>query len=263
MAQFFYTFLYDPLYNGLIFLVNILPGADLGFGVIMLTIIVKTALLPLSHKSSKIQAKMREIEPHVKALQEKHKDNKEELMKKTMELYKEKGTTPFSGCLPLFIQIPIIMALYWVFFKGLAFSADAIAALPQLVGHINGTLLNNEHLYSFITVPEFLRTNFLGLIDLTGKSLVLAIIAGASQYYQIKMTLPAAAKTGPSTNTKEEFAKAMQVQMRYVMPVIVFVFAYTISAAIALYWATSNIYTILQEMFTKRTLRASEVKTTS
>lgn len=155
------------------------------------------------------------------------------------------------------------MALYWVFYKGLAFSADAVAALPQLAGHINGILLNNEHLYTFITVPEFLRTNFLDLIDLTGKSFVLAAIAGISQYYQIRMTLPAATKSEPSGNAREELAKAMQVQMRYVMPVIVFVFAYTISAAIALYWVTSNIYTIIQEMFTKRTLRASEQKTTS
>lgn len=256
------TIFYEPLYNGLIFLVSVLPGADLGVAVILLTLLVKFILFPISHKSSKAQVSMKAIEPEVKALQEKHKNNKEELAKKTMELYREKGVNPFSGCVSILIQFPIIIALYWVFSKGIKVSPDMIASLPQLPGHINGALLDKSALYSFVHVPGFLKTDFLGFIDMTGKSILLAAIAGASQYVQMKRAFPGSAGFPKATGSwKDDFGSGMAFQMRYIMPVMIFVFAYTISAAVALYWSVSNIFTLAQEEIIRRKIAKEAQKT--
>jgi len=254
------TIFYEPLYNGLIFLVSVIPGADLGIAVIFLTLIVKFAFLPISHKSSMAQVGMKAIEPDVKALQEKYKGNKEELAKKTMELYKEKGVNPFSGCLSILIQFPIIIALYWVFFKGLSVSPDIATTLPMIPGHINGALLDKDILYSFVHMPEYLKTNFLGFIDMTGKSILLAAIAGVSQYFQMKGAFPDAKGFPKATGSwKDDLSRGMAFQMRYIMPGIIFIFAYTISAAVALYWAVSNIFTLIQERTIRKKI-ANEAK---
>ena len=234
MTEVFNILFYQPLYNALVFLVSILPGASLGFAVIFLTLFVKIILFPLSHKSVSTQAKIRTLDPHIKKIREETKDNKQEQAKKTMELYREHGVNPFSGCLLLIVQLPIIFALYWVFFKG-------IESNPQL-------------LYSFVVFPDNINTLFLGLIEMHGKSISLALIAGITQFYQIKLSMPPL-QTEPSGTTrsfKDELAKSMSVQMRYVMPVLVAFIAYTISSAVALYWITSNVFSIGHELFVRR-----------
>ncbi|MEK7134184.1 MAG: YidC/Oxa1 family membrane protein insertase [Patescibacteria group bacterium] len=252
---------YEPLYNGLIFLVSVIPGADLGVAVIFLTLLVKCILFPVSHKSSRAQAGMKAIEPEVKALQEKHKNNKEELAKKTMELYRTRGVNPFSGCLPILIQFPVIIALYFVFYKGLAVSPELAATFPSLAGHINGALLDKSALYSFVHMPEYVKTNFLGFIDMTGKSMLLAVLAGASQYFQMKRAFPDTGGFPKRTGSwKDDFGSSMAFQMRYIMPVMVLVFAYTISAAVALYWSVSNIFTLAQEEIIRKKIAAEAKK---
>ncbi len=256
------TIFYEPLYNGLIFLVSVIPGADIGIAVIILTLFVKFVLFPISHKTSRAQAGMKAIEPEMKALQEKHKNNKEELAKKTMELYRARGVNPFSGCVSILIQFPIIIGLYWVFFKGLSVSPELVGTLPSLPGHINGALLDKSILYPFVHMPEYLKTNFLNFIDMTGKSILLAVIAGVSQYYQMKRAFPDAGGFPKGTGSwKEDLSRGMAFQMRYIMPLMVLIFAYTISAAVALYWSVSNIFTLVQEEITRRKI-AKETKTT-
>ena len=163
---FFSTFFYQPAYNALAFLISVVPGGNVGVSIIILTVMVRGALLPLSHKSVVSQAKMRAIAPHIEKLKEKHKDDKQEQAKKTMELYKEHGINPFSGCLLVIVQLPIIFALYYAFFKG----------LPNL---------NTEHFYSFVHLPASVSMSFLGL-DLAHKSIILALAAAITQYFQIK-----------------------------------------------------------------------------
>lgn len=253
MVSLFNSVIYEPLYNGLIFLVSIIPGADVGIAVALLTLLVKLVLFPISHKSSKAQVGMKAIEGDVRALQEKHKDDKAELAKKTMELYRQKGVNPFSGCVSILIQFPIIIGLYWVFFKGIVVSPEAIETLPKIAGHINGGLLDKDILYSFVHMPEYLKTSFLGFIDMTGKSWLLAGLAGITQYFQMRRAFPGAGGFPKATGAwKEDFKSGMAFQMRYVMPVMVFVFAYTISAAVALYWTVSNIFTLAQEEIIRR-----------
>jgi len=239
---FFATAFYQPLYNTLVFILSVVPGANVGVAIILLTLVVRGALLPLSHKSVVSQAKMRSLTPHLEKLKEKHKDNKQEQARKTMELYKEHGVNPFSGCLLVLVQLPIIFALYFVFFKG----------LPNL---------NAEHLYSFIQLPSTISMVFLGII-LSKKSILLAFFAAITQYYQIKLSIPpmAPAEKDAKPSFKDDFARSFNMQMRYMLPVIVFGVSYSISAAVALYWTTSNLFSVAHELYVARKARELKAK---
>jgi len=227
--------LYKPLLNALAFLVSVMPGADIGLAIILLTLLVKAALFPFSQRSIQSQAQMKKLEPDLAKIKKSGK-TKEEQAKMTMELYKEKKINPFSGCLLTLIQIPIIFALYYVFYKGINFDSSV--------------------LYPFIQAPEQINMNFLGLINVSEKSLILALLAGVSQYFQARFMPKAPAKTVSNPNEKlsfqESLTKSMGVQMKYVFPVVVTFIAYSISGAVALYWITSNIFTIGQQVYAER-----------
>lgn len=233
MKELFNTLFYDPMYNALVFLVGVLPGESVGLAVIVLTLIVKFILFPLAHKSTTTQARMRTIEPHIKKIKEKHKDDQQAQARATMELYKEHGVNPFSGCFLMLLQLPIIFALYYVFYKGLNFDQDI--------------------LYPFISIPDHMNMIFLGT-DLAGKSILFALLAAVTQYFQIKLSLPEPSKPveGQKPSFQEEFSRSMAVQMKYFFPVLVFFIAYSISSAVALYWLVSNIFSICHELFVKK-----------
>jgi YidC/Oxa1 family membrane protein insertase len=225
--------LYKPLINALAFLVSVIPGGDVGLAVIVLTILVKLILFPLSQKSIQNQAAMNMLAPELSKIKESGA-SKEEQAKMTFELYKKHKTNPFSGCFLVLVQIPIIFALYYVFYKGITFESKFI--------------------YSFIHIPEHINMMFLGILDMGGKSLVLAILAGVSQYlqayYMPKPATPAVTKAG---SFQESFGKSMNMQMKYVFPFIIAFIAYSISGAVALYWITSNMFTVAQQIYVNRT----------
>lgn len=234
-----HTFFFDPVYNGLIFFIDVIPGGDVGLAIIATVIVVKTILLPLSIKAAKTQRVMREIEPKLKEIKETLKDKREEQAQAMMKIYRDAGINPFASIFLIFLQIPIIIALYFSVYTG------GGIALPAI---------NVDILYSFIPVPDFANMNFIGLIDITGKSVILAFLAGITQYYQVKLAMPALPpkEEGAAPNFKDDFMRNMQLQMRYVMPVIIFFVAYAISAAIALYFFVSNLVAIMQEVYVKK-----------
>ncbi len=238
---------FNPIYNGLIFLMATFSWMDMGVAVIMITIIVKLIIFPLTKKSIKLQIIQKKIDPDIKKIKEEYKDNKEEQARKIMDLYKEKGLNPLSSILIMFIQIPIIFALYFVFLNG---------GLPEI---------NNEILYSFVKNPEGVNTIFIGLIDMLDKSLFLAILAGISQYIQIQLILPKIdfRSNGKKRSFKEDLMKSMNLQMKFVMPIIIVVIAYYLPSAIALYWVTSNIFMIGQEILVRRRMEQNELKVES
>lgn len=218
------TVFYEPLYNALIALTNAVPGGDIGIAIIILTVGVKLLLYPLSHKSVRTQAAMKLLEPEIQALREKHGKNREELARKTMELYKERQVNPFSGCLLILLQFPVILALYFVFLKG--------------VGSGEGAL------YSFVSMPEVLNTHFLGLVDVHGKNIIIAILAAVAQFIQSSLLVSKSAplEPGKTRSFQEEFARSMNIQMKYMIPVLIGFVAYATSAAVAIYFATSAIF---------------------
>ena len=226
--------LYQPLLNALAFLVSVIPGGDVGIAVIILTILVKVVLFPLSQKSIESQAQMSILTPELNKIKASGA-SKEEQARLTFELYKEHKTNPFSGCLLVLIQIPIIFALYYVFLKGINFESGL--------------------LYSFIHVPEHSNMIFLGLLDITEKSFILAILAGVSQYLQAhfipKPPVPSVVNNA-APSFSDSFAKSMSMQMKYIFPFIVAFIAYSISGAVALYWITSNLFMVGQQIYVKK-----------
>jgi YidC/Oxa1 family membrane protein insertase len=184
------------------------------------------------------------MEPEMKEIK-KNFPNREEQAKKTFELYKKYDTNPFSGFFVILIQLPVIFALYYVFYKGLS--------------------LGSGPLYSFVHAPTVLDNNFLGLVNLQTKSLVLALLTGVSQFVQGYLATPVTAKpkvevvTSKDTNTaptfQDQLSESMQTNVLYILPIFIAFFSYQISAAIALYWMTSNIFTIIQEWYIRRTVK--------
>ncbi len=235
MTGIFHNLFYKPLYNGLIVLFDLIPWFDAGVIVILFTIIVKLLLFPLSKKAVVAQVEMRKIEPELTKIREKYKDDKQEQARKTMDLYRERKINPFSSILTILIQLPIIFALYFVFLK---------SGLPEI---------NTSLLYGFIPSPQNINMSFLGLVDIAQKSYILALLAGVSSFFQLRFSIPPYKPPKTSEPSfKNELARSMNLQMRYVFPVIVFFISYNISGAIALYWFTSNVFALAQEMFIKR-----------
>lgn len=231
MSSFYHTFFFDPLYNALVLLFKILPWADAGIIVIILTILVRLIIFPLSRKAILTQVKMNEIGPELAKIKEKYKDKTEEQARLTLALYKEKKVNPFSGILVIIIQIPIIFALYQIFLH-----------LPEV---------NTDFLYSFVKAPEHINTTFLGILDITAKSAVIAFLAAVSTFFQFKISMRGQVKpTGDSFGNN--LARSMQTQMKYFFPVIVFFISYNISGVIALYWLTTNLFSIAQELFIRK-----------
>lgn len=234
MSYIWHTFFFDPVYNSLIFFIDVVRNGDVGLAIVCTVILVKLLILPLSLKAARTQIIMRELEPKLTKIKEEYKDKKELLAIKTMELYKEAKVNPIAMLLTFFIQIPLVIALYLAVYRG------GGIPLPEI---------NTALLYSFIPTPESVNMIFLGFMDITAKSIPLALLASITQYLHTHLSMPALKPRDPKAepNFKEDFARSMQIQMKYVMPALIFVAAYTISAAIALYFTISNIMAIGQE----------------
>lgn len=230
MSSIFNHLIYQPLFNALIIFYNFIP--DLGVAIIGLTIIIRIALLPVSKKSIESQKKMQEIQPEIKKIQEKYKNDKQRQGEELMKFYKEKGINPAGGCLPMIIQIVILIALYRVFMAGVNFSGDG------------------QLLYSFVTNPKQISQIAFGFLDLGAKNIYLAVIAGALQFWQTKMIM--AKKNKQQSPTKKEtgepnFGEIMQQQMLYVGPLMSFFFGATFPAGLPLYWITTTLFMIGQQ----------------
>jgi YidC/Oxa1 family membrane protein insertase len=234
VSSFYHTFFFDPLYNALILLFRVIPWADAGIIVVILTILVRLVLFPLSRKAVITQVKMAEINPELEEIKEKYKDKPEDQARKTLALYKERGVNPFSGILVIIIQIPIILALYQIFLH-----------FPKVEPAL---------LYSFIHAPEHINTTFLGLIDISGKSILIALLAAISTFVQLKVSTQG--QQAPKGNSfGDNLTRNMQSQMKYLFPVLVFFISYRISGVIALYWLTTNLFSAAQELFVRRNIR--------
>lgn len=237
---------FNPLYNGLILLLDTIPFADAGVAVIVFTVIVKLILFPLSKKAITTQVRMKEVQPEIDALKEKYKSDRQMQALKVMEFYKTKKISPFASLPVLFIQLPILFALYSIFVN---------SGLP---------VVNESILYSFIKIPD-ISMSFFGLFDITQKSLVFSLLAGVSQYIQLHYSVGASATTAKlpldpnKAPSMEESMQSMTKNMKYIFPVIIFFISYSISAVIAIYFTVSNLFTLAQELYIRKKL-LSEVE---
>lgn len=227
VIQFFYLVLYQPLLNILVLFYTYIAGHDFGLAVIFLTIIIRFILHPVSMKGLRSQKALTNLQPKIKAIQEKHKNDLPAQNKATMELYRQEGVSPFSGCLPLLLQLPIIIALYQVFLKGLE---------PAVL---------QANLYSFIPNPGQISETFLRIFSLQQSAFVIAValLAGVAQFFQSKMAGPP--KTGKSTRpSSPDVASLMQKQTLYIFPLITVFVIWKFGSIIGIYWLVSTLFSI-------------------
>ncbi|MEK7139234.1 MAG: YidC/Oxa1 family membrane protein insertase [Patescibacteria group bacterium] len=241
MMAIYYTILYQPLFNLLIWLYNVLPGDSIGLAIVVLTVLIRLILYPFTAQSFKAQHSMQSLQPKLDAIKREHKDNKEKQSLAMMQLYKTEKINPLSSCLPMLIQLPFLIAVYQVFRQGLA----------------NGSF---DLLYSFVASPERIDTWFWGM-DLGQPQVILAVLAAGAQFWQgwmMKMLRPS---PDPATGGKiagskdEDMAAMMTKQMMYVMPVMTLFIGLKLPGGLALYWCLTTLLMVAQQWwyFRKKT----------
>src|SRR3989339_71405 len=230
MSQVFHSLVFQPIYNALILLYNIIPGHDLGVAIILLTVDVRLLLYPISKKQIESQKKLQDLQPEIKKLQDKYKGDKEKQGRALMDFYKEKKVNPASGCLPLVVQIVFFIALYQAFIAGINFNSAC------------------SDLYKSVACPDSINVNFFGILDLAKPNIVLAIIAAAGQFIQTKMMMT----KNPVPAKKGDFSSIMTQQMLYLGPLLTLFIGMRFPAGLALYWVVNTLFAIVQQYLTMK-----------
>lgn len=233
MVELFNTILYVPFFNLLVFLYNTVAFQDFGIAIILLTLTIRLILSPLSVKTFRSQRILSELQPKVKEVQEKFKSDPQKQTKEVMELYRRHNVNPFSGCLPLLIQLPILIALYRISITG--FEENSLSVL-----------------YDFIRNPVFLNSMSLGFIDLAQKNIFLALIAGAAQFLQTKLSLPLQKNRAILKDQKTNPLASMSQQMLYFLPIITIIVSMSFPAGLPLYWIATTLFSICEQVYIKR-----------
>jgi len=238
LTNVFNLILYQPLFNALVLLYQYLPGQDFGVAVIVLTLLIRLLLSPLMAQAIRSQKALSVLQPKIQEVQEKFKNDKEKQAREMMELYRREKINPLGGCLPILLQMPILLALFRVF---LAFR-DGLGATQSAI------------LYSFVPLSDIpAEPVFLGLVNLAQPSWALAGLAGVCQFFQTKMLSPKIEKAKKS-DQMGKLPGMIQKQMLYFFPVFIFFILLRLPAAIGLYWIVTALFSIVQQylVFAKR-----------
>ncbi len=242
MNGIFQTLFYQPILNLLVFLYN--TFGDLGIAIIFLTLFIKLLLFPLANKSIKYQKSTQDLQPKINELKEKYKDDKQAMSAALMNLYKENKVNPFASCLPILIQLPFLIAIFRVFKDGFA------------QNHL-------DLLYPFITNPETINTVSFGILNLSSKSVILAILAGLAQFWQTKMITVKKSEVKTEGSKDEDMSAIMTKQMMYIMPVVTVIMGIGFPAGLTFYWFLTTLFTIAQQkliLSSKREKKENVVK---
>lgn len=270
MGEIWNTFFTNPIINTLLALYKAfeylgIPG-PLGFAVIGLTALIRLLLYPLMNAQMKSAKKMTSLKPHLDTINEKHKGDKQALQQAQLALYKEHGVNPAAGCLPLLIQMPVLIALYNVFYQVLN-----NGNVQKVVAELNTVA------YASWLQVSTLDLNFLG-VNLGLKPsqwqthgwwlLSIPLITGALQWYQSKLMLPQITKPSdtsmkqlettkgkkknelakPEEKKPEDTAMEMQKQMAMITPIMFGYFALQFPLGLALYWNVFGLFGIMQQL---------------
>jgi YidC/Oxa1 family membrane protein insertase len=226
----FMNWLMEPARKALLWTMNMFHSIipNYGISIILLTLLVRILFWPLTHKSTESMKRMQELQPEIKALQEKYKATPQKLQQETMKLYKEKKANPMGGCLPMLVQIPVFIALFTVLrnaielrYAGFLWVADLSTA---------------ENLFA-------------GQIPFIGSLNILPLLMSASMIWQQKMT--------PTVATTPE-QQQQQKMMMFMMPIMMLFFFYKMPSGLVLYWTTSNLLMIAQTSL--RTLKKKKAE---
>ena len=230
MLSFFHTILYQPIFNFFVWLYNIIPGHDAGVVIIIITILIRLIVYPLTSKSIKSQKSLQDLQPKLEAIKKEYAKDQQKQAAMIMALYKENKVNPFASCLPLLIQLPILIALYLVMRDSLM--SDKFAT----------------ELYSFVANPGKLNAISFGFLDLAKPNVILAVLAGGVQFLQAKMMLTKKPPKEAGEGGKDENMMAMMnKQMVYFMPIMTVVICFGLPSGLALYWFFSTLLTLGQQ----------------
>ena len=222
-----------PLLNVLMAIYAVIPGHDFGLAVIIITVIIRLILWPIVGKQLHSQKKMQELQPEISKIRAKTKGDKQKESQMLMELYKEREINPFSSCLPLLIQLPFLFALFIVFKHATGNVHDMLGQLYTSVAHL-------PYIKTIIAHPGDFKPTLFGLINMAKPSLVLAILAGATQFVQAKMLMP-------KEVDKNDQQARMTNMMTLLFPFLTLIIALRLPSALALYWTTTTLMAIFQQ----------------
>jgi len=261
LGYFWRTFLYQPIYNALVAIISIVPGSDLGLAIILLTLLLRFILFIPSQKGINSQRKLQEVQPMLKKVQEKYKNDQQKLAQETLAIYKQYKVNPLGSCLPLLIQFPILIALFYVIKGGL--NPDNVHLLYEPLKNVDLVHLN---------------TNFLGILELTERNIiVLPLVVALLQFVQMKLSTSANLKNfgkkkddkkGKKDKKGEKKVNEMQMatnMMVYIMPAMIALFTASVPAGVGLYWGVSTVFGIGQQVYSfkkkkKKKKNKAEVK---
>jgi YidC/Oxa1 family membrane protein insertase len=234
----------DVFTNVLVFIYGLI-GQNFGLAIIIFTILVRALTYPLNAQQIKSSKAMQELQsnPKWKAMQQKYKgkENREKLAQEQMKLYKELGISPFSGCLPTLIQIPLLIAMYWAVMRALAATPLQLLDFSRdlwVPGAANMVPLQSHFLWMDLGQPERLL-----IPGIPFGIPVLAILVAISSYFQSKMMTPA--------NPDDQGAQ-MGRMMNIYMPLLMAYISYIYAAGLALYFVVSNLLSIAQYYWMRR-----------
>jgi len=249
----FRSIITQPLFNLLVFFVDKIPSHSLGWAVVAMTLLVRLILLFPNQKAMKSQRKLQKLQPEIQAMKKKHGKNQQAMALGTMELYKKHKVNPMSSCLPIFLQMPFLLGIYFVVRDGIS---------PQFQGL----------LYAFQSKVDLSVVNnaFFGL-DLSIPNIwVLPVIVGVAQFFAMRLAIPQTKKDTPSKKVSKkkkssepymaEQIQQMQKMMIWVFPFMIAFFTATFPAGVGIYWLTSTVFGIAQQKFVNWQIDQPKVK---
>ncbi|MFA6485895.1 MAG: YidC/Oxa1 family membrane protein insertase [Candidatus Magasanikbacteria bacterium] len=231
-SQIFNAALYQPIFNIFVALYNFIPGHDVGLVIIAMTVLIRVLVYPLTNAAIKAQKSLQELQPKMDEIKKQYAGDQQKQSQALMELYKNNKVNPFASCLPLIIQLPILIALYMVLRDGLA-------------SH-NLT----EQLYSFVASPGVINPISFGHFNMLKANWTLAVMAGAAQYWQARMTVSQRPPANAGTGSKDESMMAMMnKQMTYMMPAMTVLIGLSLPSGLTLYWFVSTVLMGAQQVW--------------
>lgn len=235
ISNIFHLIFYKPIFNVFVYLYNVIPGHDAGIVILVLTLFIRLVLYPLTASSIKSQKSLQDMQPKLEEIKKLYPNDKQKQAQATMEMYKVHKVNPLASCLPVLLQLPILIALFWVF-------RDALASTNIA-----------QNLYPFILNPGKINSITLGLFNLANPSIPLAILAGLAQFFQAKTMSRKSPPPNAGAGSKDEnMAAMMNKQMLYVMPLLTVVIGFKFPAGLTLYWFFSTLLMVAQQVYMMR-----------
>ena len=239
-----WSFIIDPFITALTLFYSL--TGNIVLSIVVFTVVTRMLMYPLTLKQMTSMRKQQELQPEIKKLQEKYKNDREALAQEQMKLFQEKGINPLAGCLPMFIQIPIFLGLYQAIIY-------ALAATPLQLIDMSGRLLvpglasqvplNNMWVGLDLTLPPTTNPTY---------ALALPLLVMVTTWAQTKLTMPQTNNSGDSDDGAMAQAQAMTKSMTTIMPLMLGFFALNFSVGISIYFITSNLIGAFQYGFIGR-----------